>query len=95
MIASRPTSDRPLNACVFSPTKEHVLLGGGQDATSVPPQQAAAAETQLITSPTRSLGVKGHFGPIAPLAISPLGKSSFGRGAFATSDCTTDARLRT
>merc|ERR1712216_58357 len=28
-------SDRPLNACVFSPTKEHVLLGGGQDAMSV------------------------------------------------------------
>ncbi len=72
-------SDRPLNACVFSPTKEHVLLGGGQDAMSVTTTAGRQGrfETQFYhLAYEEEFGrVKGHFGPINALAISPLGKS--------------------
>jgi len=77
-------SDRPLNACVFSPTKEHVLLGGGQDAMSVTTTSARGArfETQFFHAAyEEEFGrVKGHFGPINALAISPDG-ASFCSGA--------------
>jgi len=77
-------SDRPLNACVFSPTKEHVLLGGGQDAMSVTTTSARGArfETQFFYAAyEEEFGrVKGHFGPINALAIAPDG-SSFCSGA--------------
>ena len=35
-------SDRPLNACVFSPTKEHVLLGGAGRVSHDPAGNRAA-----------------------------------------------------
>jgi len=72
-------SDRPLNACVFSPTKEHVLLGGGQDAMSVTTTSTKGArfETQFyhLVYEEEFGRVKGHFGPINALAIAPDGKS--------------------
>ena len=72
-------SDRPLNACVFSPTKEHVLVGGGQDAMSVTTTSGRQGkfETQFFhLAYEEEFGrVKGHFGPINALAIAPDGKS--------------------
>lgn len=72
-------SDRPLNACVFSPSKDHVLLGGGQDAMSVTTTSTRGArfETQFfhLIYEEEFGRVKGHFGPINALAISPDGKS--------------------
>jgi len=72
-------SDRPLNACAFSPNKEHVLVGGGQDAMSVTTTSGRAGkfETQFFyTTYEEEFGrVKGHFGPINTLAVSPDGKS--------------------
>ncbi|KAJ8600790.1 hypothetical protein CTAYLR_010805 [Chrysophaeum taylorii] len=72
-------SDRPLNACCFSPTKEHVLLGGGQDAMSVTTTSSRGArfETQFyhLIYEEEFGRVKGHFGPINALAIAPDGKS--------------------
>lgn len=72
-------SDRPLNACCFSPTKEHILVGGGQDAMSVTTTNTRGArfETQFFhLAYQEEFGrVKGHFGPINSLAISPDGKS--------------------
>ena len=84
-----------LNACVFSPTKEHVLLGGGQDAMSVTTTAGRQGrfETQFYhLAYEEEFGrVKGHFGPINALAISPLGKSCSG-AEDATSGCTTSTR---
>jgi translation initiation factor 3 subunit I len=72
-------SDRPLNACVFSPTKEHVLVGGGQDAMSVTTTSGKQGkfDTEFFYSAYQEVfgKVKGHFGPINALAIDPQGKS--------------------
>ena len=77
-------SDRPLNAGVLSPTKEHALLGGGQDAMSVTTTSGRQGrfETQFFHCVyEEEFGrVKGHFGPINALGISPDGKS-FASGA--------------
>ncbi|KAJ1461947.1 WD40-repeat-containing domain protein [Pelagophyceae sp. CCMP2097] len=72
-------SDRPLNAGAISPLKEHVIVGGGQDAMSVTTTAGRAGrfETQFFhTIYEDEFGrVKGHFGPINTLAIAPDGKS--------------------
>ena len=70
-------TDRPVNGCALSPIKEHVLIGGGQDAMSVTTTSAKAGkfETRFFHMVTEEeFGrVSGHFGPVNVLAISPDG----------------------
>eukprot|EP00937_MAST-01D_sp_MAST-1D-sp2_P001346 g1346.t1 len=72
-------TDRPVNGCAISPIKEHVLIGGGQDAMSVTTTSSKAGKFEtrffhMIT--TEEFGrIAGHFGPINCLAMSPDGKS--------------------
>lgn len=72
-------SDRPLNAGGISELKEHVIVGGGQDAMKVTTSSSKAGnfEAQLFhTIYEEEFGrVKGHFGPINTLAINPDGRS--------------------
>ena len=72
-------ADVPLNAAVISPIREHVLIGGGQEAMNVTTTSAAAGkfETRFMHMVfEHELGrVKGHFGPINALAIHPDGQS--------------------
>ena len=72
-------TDRPLNACVISPLKDHVYVGGGQDAMSVTTTAGKQGHFECCLWEMiyeEEVGrIKGHFGPINALAISPLGKS--------------------
>jgi translation initiation factor 3 subunit I len=72
-------TDRPVNAIVPHPTKDHVLLGGGQDAMSVTTTSGRVGkfECRFFEAIYRNeIGrVKGHFGPINAIGINPDGRS--------------------
>jgi len=72
-------TERPVNDAVISPNKEHILLGGGQDAMSVTTTSGRAGKFEtkffhLVYEEEFGI-VKGHFGPINALAIHPDGRS--------------------
>lgn len=72
-------TDRPVNDAVISETKDHILLGGGQDAMSVTTTSGKVGkfETRFfhLVYEEEFGAVKGHFGPINALAINPNGRS--------------------
>jgi translation initiation factor 3 subunit I len=72
-------SNTPLNAGALSPLKEHVFVGGGQEARDVTTTSAGAGrfETRIFHAVFgEELGrVSGHFGPINTMAIHPSGRS--------------------
>jgi len=72
-------TDRPVNDAVISETKDHILLGGGQDAMSVTTTSGKVGkfETRFfhLVYEEEFGCVKGHFGPINALAINPNGRS--------------------
>ena len=72
-------TDRPVNAAVISETKDHILLGGGQEAMSVTTTSGKVGkfETRFfhLVYEDEFGTVKGHFGPINALAINPNGLS--------------------
>jgi len=73
------TTDRPVNDAVISETKDHILLGGGQEAMSVTTTSGKVGkfETRFFWMVyEEEFGtVKGHFGPINALAINPNGRN--------------------
>jgi len=70
-------TDRPVNDAVISETKDHILLGGGQEAMSVTTTSGKVGkfETRFfhLVYELEFGCVKGHFGPINALAINPNG----------------------
>lgn len=72
-------TDRPVNGCAISPLKDHVFIGGGQDAMSVTTTSTRSGkfETHIIHMIYEQVlgSVKGHFGPINCIAIHPDGRS--------------------
>jgi len=77
-------TDRPVNDAVLSETKDHILLGGGQEAMAVTTTAGKVGkfETRFfhLVYEEEFGTVKGHFGPINALAINPNGRS-FASGA--------------
>ena len=71
-------TERPVNSASLSPLKQHIVMGGGQDAMEVTTTSAKvgkfdAAFYHLVYG--EEIGrVKGHFGPINTLAFRPDGK---------------------
>ena len=71
-------TDRPVNSGAISPIKNHVLLGGGQEAMEVTTSHTKTGKFEarffhLIFE--EEIGtVKGHFGPINTIAFHPSGK---------------------
>nr|VDC91890.1 unnamed protein product [Brassica rapa] len=69
----------PVNAVSMSPLLDHVVLGGGQDASAVTTtdHRAGKFEAKFYDKILQEEigGVKGHFGPINALAFNPDGKS--------------------
>lgn len=72
-------TDRPVNDAVMSEHKDHILLGGGQEAMSVTTTSGKVGkfETRFfhLVYEEEFGSVKGHFGPINALAINPNGLS--------------------
>ncbi|KAK3426363.1 eukaryotic translation initiation factor 3 subunit I [Eucalyptus grandis] len=72
-------TERPVNAVTMSPLLDHVVLGGGQDASAVTmtDHRAGKFEAKFFDKILQEEigGVKGHFGPINALAFNPDGKS--------------------
>jgi len=71
-------TDKPVNAGSISPLKDHVLLGGGQDAVGVAlTGQSRSTQFQSriyhMIFEEELATVKGHFGPINAIAYSPDG----------------------
>jgi len=70
-------TDRPVNDAVISEHKDHILLGGGQEAMSVTTTAGKVGkfETRFfhLVYEEEFGSVKGHFGPINALAINPNG----------------------
>jgi translation initiation factor 3 subunit I len=77
-------SDAPINAAAISPMRNHIILGGGQDAGSVTTTDARMGKFEIKWFHKiyqDELGaVKGHFGPINALDFSYDGMS-FASGA--------------
>lgn len=71
--------ERPLNACSMSPTMDHLILGGGQDASQVTTTAGAAGkfEAMFYHKVLEELigNVKGHFGPLNSIEVNPDGRS--------------------
>ncbi|KAM7272146.1 hypothetical protein ACFE04_031360 [Oxalis oulophora] len=72
-------TERPVNAVAMSPLLDHVVLGGGQDASAVTTtdHRAGKFEAKFYDKILQEEigGVKGHFGPINALAFNPDGRS--------------------
>eukprot|EP00232_Nephroselmis_pyriformis_P020878 CAMPEP_0182864750 /NCGR_PEP_ID=MMETSP0034_2-20130328/7326_1 /TAXON_ID=156128 /ORGANISM="Nephroselmis pyriformis, Strain CCMP717" /LENGTH=324 /DNA_ID=CAMNT_0024997013 /DNA_START=70 /DNA_END=1044 /DNA_ORIENTATION=+ len=72
-------TERPVQTADISPLFDHVILGGGQDASQVTTTSSKAAgfQTKFIHKVLEHEfgGVKGHFGPVNSLAFSPDGRS--------------------
>jgi len=72
-------TDRPVNDAVISEHKDHILLGGGQEAMSVTTTSGKVGKFltrffHLVYEEEFGC-VKGHFGPINALDINPNGRS--------------------
>ncbi|THG08746.1 hypothetical protein TEA_027107 [Camellia sinensis var. sinensis] len=71
-------TERPVNVVAMSPLLDHVVLGGGQDASAVTTTDHCAGkfEARFFGKVLQEEigGVKGHFGPINALAFNPDGK---------------------
>ncbi|KCV69306.1 hypothetical protein H696_03738 [Fonticula alba] len=71
------TTDSPLNSASIDNIKGHIFLGGGQDASQVTTTHARSGkfETRIYHEAlAEELGrVRGHFGPINTLHVSPQG----------------------
>ena len=72
-------ADRPVNAAIISPIREHLILGGGQDAMAVTTTSSKAGkfDSKIYHKIFEEEigGIRGHFGPINALAFCPDGKS--------------------
>lgn len=72
-------TERPVNSASISPVKDHVVLGGGQEAMSVTTTSTKIGKFDArffhLVFEEEFGSVKGHFGPINSLSFHPDGKS--------------------
>lgn len=71
------TTDTPLNSAAITPVKDYVILGGGQaamDVTTTSARQGKFEARFYHKIFEEEIGrVRGHFGPLNYVAVSPLG----------------------
>jgi len=72
-------TERPVNSASISPNKDHVVLGGGQEAMDVTTTSTKIGKFDArffhLVFEEEFAKVKGHFGPINSLRFHPDGNS--------------------
>ncbi|XP_037084293.1 eukaryotic translation initiation factor 3 subunit I-like [Pollicipes pollicipes] len=72
-------TERPVNSAAISPIRDHIVLGGGQDAMDVTTTSSRQGKFEArfyhLIFEEEFGRVKGHFGPINSLGFHPDGKS--------------------
>lgn len=72
-------TERPVNSASISPIRDHIVLGGGQDAMDVTTTSSRSGKFEArfyhLIFEEEFARVKGHFGPINSLMFHPDGKS--------------------
>ena len=72
-------TERPVNSADMSPIFDHIVLGGGQDASQVTTTSARAGKFESVffhkIYAEQFGSVRGHFGPINTVAFHPDGRS--------------------
>lgn len=72
-------TERPVNSAAISPIRDHVVLGGGQEAMDVTTTSARVGKFDArffhLVFEEEFARVKDHFGPINSVAFHPDGKS--------------------
>eukprot|EP00301_Raphidiophrys_heterophryoidea_P013229 c20597_g1_i1.p1 GENE.c20597_g1_i1~~c20597_g1_i1.p1 ORF type:complete len:354 (+),score=58.75 c20597_g1_i1:66-1064(+) len=81
-------TDRPVNSAVVSPLRNHIILGGGQEAIDVTTTSSRQGKFEcriydLVHEDYIGM-VKGHFGPVNALAFSPSGDAFVSGGEDGT-----------
>ncbi|CAB3407181.1 unnamed protein product [Caenorhabditis bovis] len=70
-------SERPVNSACISPIRDHICLGGGEDAMQVTQTSVSAghfeAKIYHMVFEEEFARFKGHFGPINTMAWHPSG----------------------
>ncbi|CAD6190819.1 unnamed protein product [Caenorhabditis auriculariae] len=70
-------SERPVNSACASPNRDHICLGGGEDAMTVTQTSVSAghfeAKIYHMVFEEEFARFKGHFGPINSMAWHPAG----------------------
>lgn len=70
-------NDRPLNSASISPTRDHIICGGGQEAMNVTTTASRAGKFEVRfmhkVLQDEIARVKGHFGPINTVHFHPQG----------------------
>ncbi|KAJ3087946.1 Eukaryotic translation initiation factor 3 subunit I [Quaeritorhiza haematococci] len=78
-VLKRYITERPVNSASISPIRNHIMLGGGQEAMSVTTTAVKQGKFEVrffhMIFEEEIGRVKGHFGPINTLAFHPSGKS--------------------
>lgn len=72
-------SERPVNSAAMSPLRDHIVLGGGEEAMTVTQTDARQGQFEAkfyhLIFEDEFARVKGHFGPINSLAFHPEGRA--------------------
>jgi len=72
-------SERPVNSAAISPTRDHIMLGGGEDAMKVTQTSVMGAHFEAkfyhLVFAEEFANIKGHFGPINSLCYHPDGNT--------------------
>ena len=72
-------TERPVNSASISPIRDHVILGGGQEAMEVTTTATRSGKFEArlfhLIFEEEFGRIKGHFGPINSIAFHPDGQS--------------------